>query len=557
MMFRTMLVASMAALVSADGIFKVNQWMFPFSDEDKCSTFSFNAGCDCDSVIKGGAVHIEENYIKDKDSFRCTICSKYKITTEFDAEKGIFYLKGEATIGTYSKILANVEFKTTSGSGDTRTLLMNYGHGLFSRKNHHFYEYTAMKDINWLDAQAACAAKSNDMFGLVGYLMTITSQEEQDIASSKLTGRGWFGASDAGTEGTWRWVTGPEGCPPYDTTRTDAARSACRMAPLERTFDGCRGDQCNEGTLIGYQKQNPHSFTNAPGAFSQWAVGEPNEYRQTCPGLCTTAGEDYGHFYADGNWNDYPIEHTMDGYMCEWGNVGDLCMPYNYVSRTIMLYDTCPPAAAVEVSEIPVQGLVKKLDGMPVTEGMLGWSYEETNVRLTAIPQVYMQPGALVFFPDQNDKAIPVGSSFRLTCPFNCDNSPCDFYVVMYHCPPCSRNSNGRLTGLLPSDGWVAGSCAPRFSFVNEHYQMVAFKKQIAAGETYDLPATEEDLVHFAIFGNYGALNCEEQNNQNDCLASSTCAWINDKCIDDWCPRIRNPSGGPPSCTECAPTTFQ
>eukprot|EP01064_Diplonema_japonicum_P012076 TRINITY_DN1955_c0_g1_i1.p1 TRINITY_DN1955_c0_g1~~TRINITY_DN1955_c0_g1_i1.p1 ORF type:complete len:557 (+),score=190.52 TRINITY_DN1955_c0_g1_i1:73-1743(+) len=554
---RTMMMLGLVAAVAADGTYKINQWVSPFGDEDQCAKIPFTDGCDCDTEIRGGAIHIEGGYEKGKDFLQCTGCNAKDIVTEFDGEKGILYLTGKATIATYGAALANVEFKTTSSSAKMRELIMNYGHGLFSRKNHHFYDYVKGKH-SWIDAQAKCADESNDILGLVGYLMTISSQGEQDIAKSKLTGRGWMGASDAGTEGTWRWMTGPEGCPGangYDTSKTGASRSACKMEPITHTFDGCGGSECNGGTLIGHQNGG---FTPAANSYTNWAPGEPNEYRHDCPGLCTTAGEDYGHFYADGNWNDYPIVHTMDGFMCEWGGVGNLCMPYNYMSKSILLYDTCPPSAEVEAYLVPKSGIVSKIDGVAITEGMMGWTVDEATVRLTQIPQVYKQAGAKVFLPDQNEP-VPEGTSFRLKCPFNCEGAPCDFYVTTYHCPPCSRETNGKLTGLLPADGWVAGSCAPRFSFVAENYHMVAFHKQLASGETYDLPTIEGELVHVAIWGSNNAVACEEQNREDTCVASNTCAWIDDKCISDWCPRIRHtPTGSKPNqCIgNCAPTKF-
>ena len=43
-----------------------------------------------------------------------------------------------------------------------------------------------------------------------GYLATILSEEESIISAEQISGTGWIGASDEGTEGEWKWVTGPE-----------------------------------------------------------------------------------------------------------------------------------------------------------------------------------------------------------------------------------------------------------------------------------------------------------------------------------------------------------
>lgn len=70
-------------------------------------------------------------------------------------------------------------------------------------------------DIEWGTARAAATARS--LWGLTGYLGTLTSASEQTFVRSLLptpTGsavhRYWIGASDSASEGTWRWMDGPE-----------------------------------------------------------------------------------------------------------------------------------------------------------------------------------------------------------------------------------------------------------------------------------------------------------------------------------------------------------
>ena len=46
---------------------------------------------------------------------------------------------------------------------------------------------------------------------LQGYLVTILSDEENQISAEQAGGAGWIGASDQGIEGEWNWITGPEG----------------------------------------------------------------------------------------------------------------------------------------------------------------------------------------------------------------------------------------------------------------------------------------------------------------------------------------------------------
>lgn len=86
--------------------------------------------------------------------------------------------------------------------------------------NGHWYRYLSPVSIfePFSFATAQSAAEASSYNGLQGYLATITSQAEQDFingAFSYLFGFGgtstaWLGASDAATEGEWRWLGGPE-----------------------------------------------------------------------------------------------------------------------------------------------------------------------------------------------------------------------------------------------------------------------------------------------------------------------------------------------------------
>ncbi len=81
--------------------------------------------------------------------------------------------------------------------------------------NGHHYEYISGY---YTFAQAQAAAAASTYLGFSGYLVTITSVAEQEFISA-MSGLEntplnpspyWMGASDAATEGDWRWITGPE-----------------------------------------------------------------------------------------------------------------------------------------------------------------------------------------------------------------------------------------------------------------------------------------------------------------------------------------------------------
>ncbi|MDB5438949.1 MAG: hypothetical protein JWM33_1376, partial [Caulobacteraceae bacterium] len=115
---------------------------------------------------------------------------------------------------------------------------------------------------NWADAEEAASSGALSFDGHPGYLATITSSGEDDLIVNTLGSPfEWIGASDAATEGTWQWVTGPE-------------------AGTTFYVDGA-----------GVQ----------PG-FYTWSAGEPNN---AGPG----AGEDYGVLWFGNAWNDYAAEN--------------------------------------------------------------------------------------------------------------------------------------------------------------------------------------------------------------------------------------------------------
>jgi len=142
--------------------------------------------------------------------------------------------------------------------------------------NGHFYEFVSAPGISWTDARDAAALRTYN--GQQGYLVTITSQEENDFAFEKIQQQGWIGATDAANEGTWIWDGGPEA-----------------------------GQQFWSGLSNG-------SATS--GRYNAWGSGEPNN----------AGNEDYAHFRTDGLWNDYPLSvGSIQGYVVEYGGTSGDC----------------------------------------------------------------------------------------------------------------------------------------------------------------------------------------------------------------------------------------
>lgn len=138
----------------------------------------------------------------------------------------------------------------------------------------HYYDFVSSYGIHWSTAKAN--AEAMRYYGLQGYLATITNANEAKICGELSLGTGWIGGSDAQTEGTWKWVTGPE---------------------AGKTFWFGRSDGSTAGADIPYEN---------------WSGGEPNNI----------GDEDYLHVYNKrGTWNDYRNDTPIDGYIIEYGGM--------------------------------------------------------------------------------------------------------------------------------------------------------------------------------------------------------------------------------------------
>eukprot|EP00756_Hemistasia_phaeocysticola_P040891 Hpha_TRINITY_DN16889_c1_g1::TRINITY_DN16889_c1_g1_i1::g.148258::m.148258 len=323
--------------------YRLNQNVNPFPTAAPCDPggWGFTGGCSCDTDVYGALVTIVEGYEAGADTLQCPDCATHSLVATFDTAGGFLKITGPDKLEKYALVMAGLEFTSTSSSMVRRHLRWNLGTGALLSSTGHWYQKFSKDQISdglsfracrkggqtvcvWDKVQAECADPENDFFGLVGYLATITTPGEQ-AWMDVLGAEGYIGASDAGAEGFWRWVTGPEGCPPYIAT-SGPARSACDLGyPLAAVMDPCTGPDCMRGTQIG--NMTPTGFL--PVSTQYFTPGEPNNFDQPCPGgTCDTTGEDYAAIKRpDGKWEDRCLGYEPEpGYVCEWGGVGDLCV---------------------------------------------------------------------------------------------------------------------------------------------------------------------------------------------------------------------------------------
>ncbi|MGB2327869.1 MAG: hypothetical protein ACPH3L_08785, partial [Flavobacteriaceae bacterium] len=223
---------------------------------------------------------------------------------------------------------------------------LTIGDGNYLPSTEHFYVYIENIGITWSEAKNL--AELSSYFGLQGYLATILSEDENNISAEQISGTGWIGASDEGTEGVWNWVTGPEA-----------------------------GTNFWNGT-----------FTGGPvaGLYSNWNTNEPNQ----------SGNEDYAHITDNsvgitGSWNDLPNAggggpYEPKGYIVEYGGMpGD---PILNISASTSIY--IPEITATANDRTCTGGSVSL--SATVTEGEIYWYDALTDGNLLFTGDTFITP---------------------------------------------------------------------------------------------------------------------------------------------------------------------
>ena len=287
--------------------------------------------------IDGASVVINSGFQPTQDSLTFTAPAGSGISGEYDAARGVLTLSGTASTADYQAALRSVAYANNSDAPDPAPRAIHFSispAGLFNPATGHFYEFISAPLVRWDDARDA--AEMRDLFGLQGYLATITSAEENAFAAAKLEGQGWIGSSDhipetGDIEGEWYWVTGPEA-----------------------------GNKFWTGGLRG---------SAVAGWYENWDGGEPNN---------THGGsEHWGHMIFNeaagprGTWNDLRIggdplgsAHQVYGYVVEYGGMPDDPVLSLTASATVNVLPVNDAPVAVAGPDVTVdEGALVLFDG--------------------------------------------------------------------------------------------------------------------------------------------------------------------------------------------------
>jgi hypothetical protein len=275
----------------------------------------------------------------------------YTLTSNFTR---ISFTGTQANVNT---VLASLRVNTGSVPGNVYiavTATENPTGYFYLPTNGHFYR-PITGAVSYTSAKSAAASQT--FKGQTGYLITITSQDEQTFVQNNVPGSNiWFALSDAGLEGRWRIDAGPE----------------------NGTLVWTASANVNNSTTGAYSSAG----TTSTGMYSNWCGGEPNN-------ADGTIGEDHAVTKWSGGtcWNDLRDGNFsgIGGYVVEFGTWTDPAdqtftnFYTGFVTHQIACSPATSPSAPVGTSGSRTNAGVVSLSVTTVTGISADWYANSTG----------------------------------------------------------------------------------------------------------------------------------------------------------------------------------
>jgi hypothetical protein len=172
-------------------------------------------------------------------TFDITTTSGLTLDTGYSSWTGVKEINFIGSASNIESALNSIELNTTDLLGGEIKLQVfispQITNVFFNSANGHMYRFVS-GNISWTNAASAAVSSSYESES--GYLVSITSQQEQNFVNNKISATNiWIGLSDKDSEGVFKWEQGPEA-----------------------------------GTVIR------GGGSNIAGQYNNWESGEPNNY---------------------------------------------------------------------------------------------------------------------------------------------------------------------------------------------------------------------------------------------------------------------------------------
>jgi gliding motility-associated-like protein len=181
---------------------------------------------------------------------------------------------------------------------DDKKISISVGNANYLPSTDHYYEYVPSPGITWSNAKIA--AESRTYYGLKGYLATLRTLEEAVLCGEQAQGAGWIGASDQSSEGTWEWVTGPEGIIPF------WQGTGLNGSPINGEFNNWNSGNF-EPNQAGNEDYAHITYNLGPGTLGKW-----NDLKNSGSSITTSPYYPQGYVVEFGGSIGDPILNITD-----------------------------------------------------------------------------------------------------------------------------------------------------------------------------------------------------------------------------------------------------
>ena len=279
----------------------------------------------------------------------------------------------------------------------------------FNPVNQHYYEVvTPASRVIWDEANTDAGGKT--LFGLKGYLATVTSQGEQNFINANGM-FGWIGASDRATEGQWNWVTGPE-----------------------------------TGTLFFQTAASGSGGVNVGNNYSNWNVSDPDFGGKSF--VCYLQSSSDG---VAGKWNDVDFDYPQPSYIVEYGGGG---LFGTYAAPTLTTADLQNIQSRVIYSDSSANSDTASItiNGISITSAPTSRDAESIATALEVAINDQIDSGAL-----QHVAVHRYGSTLSIQAtlpgtPFNMSGASTNYVGNTISAQTIVENETATLVGTVPAD---------------------------------------------------------------------------------------------------------